>query len=144
SSPTYTGPADDFSGLYPGFTFVSPDNAQGPYQTFVSQNEYVYESGLSQQAVGAAPSPVGVPPVRCRLVQLHAPIGRRVYTWAVERLGQKPTLPHPESDDPNEVLAEAHVFPRAPELNATATAHVFYAEGVYTYYLLEPFLHLGT
>lgn len=120
----------------------TPDQYDAPYTLFESRNRYIYQSGLEMMPVAAAPASTGAQQPRARVVRLAAPFGFRVFTWAACRLGKKPKLPDPAvQDSANEVLLYAEICPSPPELDSSASVHVYFAEGCYVYGLLVPLLN---
>lgn len=108
-------------------------HSQAPFQLYTSQNRYSYRSGMYQMPTAGSAGPSDA-------ARLHAPIGRRVYLWAVERKGLKPVLPHPETNDDNEELLSAEIVVHPVELDA-GRVPVYFVEGCYVYALYEPRLH---
>ena len=139
-----TGPGPD-SGFSTAYGFFTPEQYVAPYQLFQSRNRYVYESGLEMMPVAAPAAAAGTQAPASRVVRLAAPFGFRVFAWAVERQGKKPVLPDPTPQDPaNEVLLLAEITPSPPDVDASASTHTYFVEGVYVYGLLRPLLNQNT
>src|SRR5262249_28144161 len=101
-------------------SYLSPDQQTGPYAVFSAATTYEYESGLLQGAVAKIPASPGAPPVRAKILRFAAPIGRRIFSWMISRIGKKPLLPSPDTNDSNEILESAKISPLAPEMDAAA------------------------
>ena len=113
----------------------SSKNIQGPYLAFKSRTKYVWKTGLSQLPIG---SPQGFNGDWCAIVQLHAPVGSKTFSWAVSRRGEEPLLPDVEVDDDNQVFVYGETELDSPDRTLDAANRVFTVRGLYVYALKKP------
>ncbi len=134
-----SNPINEFKA---GAGFFTSQHLVARYQLFRAFNRYVYNSGKTMMPVAAAAPAEGLPSIAARVVQLAQPFGFRIYSWAVEREGAKPLLPHPAPQNPdNEIFLEGTVTTQPPDVDASASVHTYFVEGVYVYGLLVPILN---
>lgn len=70
------------------------------------------------------------------IVRTHAPYKTKVVKWVVQTvcpIGMKPTLPHWDTGDPNEVCCYQDIQPQAPVLTSGGNAFIWRVEGEYHY-----------
>lgn len=110
------------------------DDLRGAYLEWASLNEYHWNGGvISMPLAGTATqSPKAV------VGRLHAPISARIFYWSVSRRTLKPRIPHPDSGDANETLADVAVVPAQPVPDPLTGHLIFTVSGAYVYYLSEP------
>lgn len=72
--------------------------------------------------------PPGTPP---KIVRTHAPYMTKRASWVAEKINDKPTLPHWDTSNPNDILVQAHWQPMSPV--AGLGFYVFACRGTYTY-----------
>lgn len=119
-SPLLAAPPNDWA----------PDQEEFPYRAYTIRTSYPRASGCLLLPVAG---PAGTP---AHLVDVVAPYGRKVVTWAVIRQGAKPVLPAPESQ---QCLAEATPVFEDSKVLPGGQVRLFYASGTYVYNLALPF-----
>lgn len=81
--------------------------------------------------------PPGTPP---KVVRTYAPYMEKRSEWATEKIGNKPTVPHWDTGDPNTIPVEMHFFPMSP-MPIDEFRQAWRMEGVYRYvYAVAPLL----
>lgn len=78
------------------------------------------------------------PRVTAEICQTVAPYGRRVVQWASQRLGFPPIVPHPDPQDPNQILADYRIQMDPPLLQEDGVNHIYRLAATYVYHLLQP------
>jgi hypothetical protein len=108
---------------------ISADQ-QGPnwYVAYRITAEYDEDLGLMGCPVA------GPPGTNCQVVRLHGGITFKTISWAADRWGDKPVLPHWDTGNPNEVLIRRVMRPYDP-LTRPDGSHLYRFTGVYRYVL---------
>jgi hypothetical protein len=130
---TDDSPPDGYLQTDLGYT---DDHALFPYLAQSLTVSYVGESGILQVAVGAPVVP-GNPKIPCKLVRAFAPVMQKIVTYSYIRLGQIPTVPPPETTDPNLTLLRHLQMPLAAHELAVGQ-FAYGLSGQYVYALLTP------
>ncbi len=99
------------------------------YPVFQIQTWIVGDVGLMQMPVAGA---LGSP---ARVVRKSAPFTKKIVYWKAQRLGEKPTLPHWDTGNSNEVLARFLFCPMAPYNLLGGSQFLWICEGLYIYWL---------
>lgn len=100
------------------------------YSRYNIRQQVATKSGLYQMP---AAGPVGTP---ARIVRLHAPVSSKIVTWVIERLclsGEKPLLPHWDTEDANEVCIYAEVRIDSPIIQPGGYLFLWRVAGEYHY-----------
>ena len=109
--------------------YSADQSGPGFYPDFVTRSVYLGNTGLLQTPVAG---PLGT---SARVVRRSAPYAQRVVYWKAQRLVSKPTLPHWDTSNANEVLAAFVIAPHEPVLLAGGENYYFVVEGLYRYFL---------
>ncbi len=110
--------------------FSSQQSSGVGYNRYNIRQYLLSNTGLFQLPTGG---PVGSP---ARIVRLHAPTSSKVITWVVEMdclIGQKPTLPHWDTGDVNEVFIRGQVTVESPTIRSNGQLFLWRAKGEYHY-----------
>lgn len=115
-------------GAIPWATSFSDEQAgQEPYPVYDVTARYELKTGLVQMPVAG---PKGTP---ARIVRLTSPTTLKTISWVVQRVGERPRLPHPDTGDPNDVLLYMDVYFPNPVLQPDGLRLSWLAQGVYVY-----------
>ncbi len=79
-----------------------------PYTDYKIDREAKVHQGVIVIPVAGPP---GTPP---KIVRTYAPYMEKRATWAVERLGVQPVVPHWDTGDPNTIPVELNFYPMSP------------------------------
>lgn len=87
---------------------------------------YVTDYNYIQAPVASSTPAVSV-------LQVAAPVSKKIVTWTAERPGSPPTMPLAQTTDSTLTLLSAQVTPTVPGLMADTSTPIYKASGVYTY-----------
>lgn len=122
---------DTTPSVNPDAGFFSSQQANGSgYDRYNIRQHFITHSGLMQLPTAG---PVGSP---ARMVRVHAPYSIKVITWVVYKaceVSEKPTLPHWDTGDPNEVCTIGEVRVDSPTLTADGKTLLWRVSGEYHY-----------
>lgn len=99
------------------------------YNHYTIRSSVVTFEGILQLPIAALP---GTLPAK--IVRVHAPYTRKTVQWTVRRLGDKPTLPYPDTGDPNEQLAYKEIIPLSPVIQPGGDEYLHVVEGTYIFF----------
>jgi hypothetical protein len=103
-----------------------------PYTEYSLNTYYFDDSGKMVLPVS------GPPGISCQIVELHAPVQRKLVMWLATRLGSWPVLPDWRPANDNEVFLHKELYLTAPMMLPSASQYQFAVGGTYEYALLVP------
>jgi hypothetical protein len=106
-----------------------------PHTVYEITIDYDYSSGLIQLPVGAMSTSLS-----CVVVQNSAQVSQKKITWIARRIGYKPVIPHPISNDTNLVLLAANISMPDIGFGADLTIPAYTVKGTYIYAMLQSFI----
>jgi hypothetical protein len=108
------------------------DFSGGAYLGAGAVTTYHWNYGLTAQPLAG---PIGTP---CKIVRLHAPVCFKRVIWVVQRVIDKPALPHPDTlSNGNEVLLDNVLSPTWAGKTPDGSP-VFTVSGIYVYVCQVP------
>jgi hypothetical protein len=107
----------------------------GPELARITAIDYEWDYGLLVGAIAAANTDNTVPSVA--VMRVHKTVCFKIVRWVVARLGTKPVLPSPNTQNPNEVLIFQQIGGSLPGKLADGQ-QMWSMRGVYVYVLVQP------
>lgn len=108
---------------------------------YVNQNTLAYDrydvDTSYQEFEGKLQLPIADADSDPRIVRVHAPYTLKVVRWEIETvcpLGVKPTLPHWDTGDSDDVLCYKRIWPQAPTITPGGNGWIWRVKGEYRYY----------
>src|SRR5690349_14132577 len=135
-------------GAAPPATGVSSEQVRAPYIRYNVAINYPYDAGVLQlpvaytqgQAAPQNPSQLSYTQRQaCAQIQVAAPMGQKIVTFDLARLGAPCVAPDPTPTNPNETLMSAVITPIAPIIDANGGASLYQMTGTYIYSLAKPY-----
>lgn len=129
----------------------SADHILHPYIAYECNIHYYWDSGALFMPVAAEPaasggasqtligtgSGIGDRPAG-QIVQVQAPCGKKIVTFAAKRSGVPPAVPSPDPNDGNQFLKKAEIMTVPPKLQADGVTQTHEVSGYYEYICLKP------
>lgn len=98
-------------------------------------HDYIIRT-LRKTDYGIKVMPIAATTGAARPVRVHAPFMRKFIIWEVERFGsvaERPTLPHWNTGDPNDVLINSLIMDTSPVIQPGGKSLYWHVAGLYEY-----------
>jgi hypothetical protein len=135
-SVEYAGPKPDVeiksSDRLPDLqNHVSPSNQNSPYTNYQIKTSYIFKHGRLHLPI--AVDPAGNSTKTSTVVNIHAPMSRKLVEWRAQRVGAVPKIPDPNVSNGNLVILESDISPVSWELLPDGNSRAFHVTGRYLY-----------